>query len=205
MSKSMNKYHKCIQELGKLPGWVKVGALAVGVGVGGGGWSPSDGQYARAGKYKVQIKSQEPVESGPSGWVDFEVMDENTGVMGSCRWFVEQRNRAITVTKSKNLNRVKGKLCLRSYCDLQLEVGGGSFAQLPKFDNRLSVKGGTKSDILHITSDREIFVPKDEVLQARELVVEDTLFNAEGGLDCCTVCFLRLKRPSHMSCGGALM
>ena len=30
----MNKYHKCIQELGKLPGWVKVGALAVGVGVG---------------------------------------------------------------------------------------------------------------------------------------------------------------------------
>ena len=36
MSKSMNKYHKCIQELGKLPGWVKVGAVALGVSVGGG-------------------------------------------------------------------------------------------------------------------------------------------------------------------------
>ena len=40
----MNKYHKCIRELGRtLPGWVKVGALAVGVGVGTGGWSPGGG------------------------------------------------------------------------------------------------------------------------------------------------------------------
>ena len=32
----MNKYHKCISELGRsMPGWVKVGAVAVGVGVGG--------------------------------------------------------------------------------------------------------------------------------------------------------------------------
>ena len=111
MSKSMNKYHKCIQELGKLPGWVKVGALAVGVGVGG--WSPGGGmskgvEKVWAGKCKVQIKSQEPVESGPSGWVDFEVMDENTGVTGSCRWLVEQRNRAITVMKSKNFESRQG-------------------------------------------------------------------------------------------------
>ena len=46
MSEFMNKYHKCISELGRsMPGWVKVGALAMGVGVGGrtGGRSPSEG------------------------------------------------------------------------------------------------------------------------------------------------------------------
>ncbi|MBR1843422.1 MAG: hypothetical protein IJ793_00890 [Opitutales bacterium] len=47
----MNKYHKCIQELGKLPGWVKVGAVAIGVGVGTGGRSQGI-EKARAGKIK---------------------------------------------------------------------------------------------------------------------------------------------------------
>jgi hypothetical protein len=36
MSKSMNKYHKRSGS-GMLPGWVKVGAVALGVGVGMGG------------------------------------------------------------------------------------------------------------------------------------------------------------------------
>lgn len=50
----MNKYHKRKSELGRtLPGWVKVGALAVGVGVGVGGWSPGGGVgKVCAGKYK---------------------------------------------------------------------------------------------------------------------------------------------------------
>ena len=58
MSKSMNKYHKCIQELGRtLPGWVKVGALALGVGVGMGvvpvpGGLFTGAEKARAGKIK---------------------------------------------------------------------------------------------------------------------------------------------------------
>ena len=31
----MNQYHKCIQELGKtLPGWIKIGAVALSMGVG---------------------------------------------------------------------------------------------------------------------------------------------------------------------------
>ena len=53
----MNKYHKCIQELGRsMPGWIKLGAVAVGVGVGG--WSPGGGVSkvwagkARAGRTK---------------------------------------------------------------------------------------------------------------------------------------------------------
>ena len=38
----MNKYHKRISELGRfLPGWVKIGAVAIGVGMGG--WSPGIG------------------------------------------------------------------------------------------------------------------------------------------------------------------
>ena len=50
----MNKYHKCIQELGKLPGWVKVGALAMGVGVGMGGVHVPGGGLSKiwAGKTK---------------------------------------------------------------------------------------------------------------------------------------------------------
>ena len=54
MSKSMNKYHKCISELGKsMPGWVKVGALALAVGVGGGAVHvPGGEKMARAGKTK---------------------------------------------------------------------------------------------------------------------------------------------------------
>ena len=46
MSESMNKYHKCIQELGSsLPGWVKVGALAMGVDVGVGGCARTEGRW----------------------------------------------------------------------------------------------------------------------------------------------------------------
>ena len=52
----MNKYHKCMSELGRsMPGWVKVGAIAMGVGVGG--RSPGGGvSKIWAGKYKVSIK-----------------------------------------------------------------------------------------------------------------------------------------------------
>ena len=48
----MNKYHKCIQELGRsMSGWIKVGALAVGVGIGD--WSPGGGMSkVWAGKAK---------------------------------------------------------------------------------------------------------------------------------------------------------
>lgn len=51
MSESMNKYHKRSELDKSLPGWVKVGALAVGVGVGGPVPVPG-GQYARAEKIK---------------------------------------------------------------------------------------------------------------------------------------------------------
>ena len=58
MSKSMNKYHKCIQELGRsMSGWVEVGALAVGVGVGVGAVPvPGGGGMAWAGKAKENTK-----------------------------------------------------------------------------------------------------------------------------------------------------
>ena len=61
MSKSMNKYHKCIQELGKLPGWVKVGALAVGVGVGVGAVPVPGGGMSKvwAGKYRVSVRKSD--------------------------------------------------------------------------------------------------------------------------------------------------
>ncbi len=57
MSKSMNKYHKR-SESGKLPGWIKLGAVAVGVGVGTGGVPVPGGglskgvEKARAGRIK---------------------------------------------------------------------------------------------------------------------------------------------------------
>ena len=59
MSKSMNKHHKGMSELGRsMPGWVKVGALALGVGVGSGAVPvPGGGLFtgvekARAGRIK---------------------------------------------------------------------------------------------------------------------------------------------------------
>ena len=49
MSKSMNKYHKCMSELGRSKsGWVKVGALAMGVGVGMGGVHVPGGGVSKA-------------------------------------------------------------------------------------------------------------------------------------------------------------
>ena len=50
----MNKCHKCIQELGKLPGWVKLGAVALAVGVGTGAVPVPGGGMSKvwAGKAK---------------------------------------------------------------------------------------------------------------------------------------------------------
>ena len=59
----MNKYHKCIQELGKLPGWVKVGALGVSVGGGMGGVPvPGNTQGRENIKCRLRVKSQSKVD-----------------------------------------------------------------------------------------------------------------------------------------------
>ena len=55
MSKSMNKYHKCISKHGHLPGWFKTGALALGIAAGVGTEGipgPGGAQKVRAGKIK---------------------------------------------------------------------------------------------------------------------------------------------------------
>lgn len=49
----MNKYHKCISELGRsMPGWVKVGALALSIGGGMGAVHVPGGGKVWAGKTK---------------------------------------------------------------------------------------------------------------------------------------------------------
>jgi len=75
MSKSMNKYHKCMSELGRsMSGWVKVGALAVGVGVGG--WSPGGGvSKAWAGNYRLEVQAKQ-------GICSFFAEDLGTGEKG---------------------------------------------------------------------------------------------------------------------------
>ena len=86
MSKSMNKYHKCIQELGKLmPGWVKAGVLAVGVGVGVGGWSPGGGiekAWGGGGTYAIKVEKS----MFPSGTVGTFVTVEDM-TKGLCESF----------------------------------------------------------------------------------------------------------------------
>ena len=64
MSKSMNKYHKR-SESGMLPGWVKLGAVAVGVGVGGGMDGvpvPGNTQGRENIKCRLRVKSQSKVD-----------------------------------------------------------------------------------------------------------------------------------------------
>ena len=88
MSKSMNKYHKR-SESGMLPGWVKVGALAmgVGVGVGMGGVPVPGGGVSKvwAGKYRVSVCKSDAgtairvmdVEAGQADEISFASKDAN--------------------------------------------------------------------------------------------------------------------------------
>lgn len=128
MSKSMNKYHKCIQELGRsMSGWVEVGALAVGVGVGVGAVPvPGGGGMAWAGKYQVVLSQRDggvclecrDVETEKIDYVKFDTIGSS---MGKCALpasdvvgkFVRKENKLrFSIGNFELIVTSSGKICV---------------------------------------------------------------------------------------------
>ena len=187
MSKSMNKYHKCMSELGNpLSGWVKVGAIALGVGVGMGG-VPEGGMFTgvgkvRAGNYRVTIRDMEGTNC-TKVWVTD--LDRARGAM-FC--YTTEENKSVVFRGGRFFNG--------AVSDFQWDAFNVSF-KIGDFDSCINERsgsfilhGGQKGDSLDVTSSKEISVPLSKKLLGRQFLFRSTQkVSVDGVLDCSEAIF----------------
>ena len=138
MSKSMNKYHKRSGS-GMLPGWVKVGAIAVGVGVGG--WSPGGGSKAWAGKQYMVV-----VEKSSSGELSLVLRDADSGGVD------EMKIRRDCNGKLKGFCPPSSRKIARFHevCQDSVSFNIGSFSFVEQCGGVLAITGGSSEDSISV-------------------------------------------------------
>ena len=159
MSKPMNKYHKCISELGRsMPGWVKVGALALSIGGGMGAVHVPGGGKVWAGNWQITMRkacdankpSSIEVCNVESGEVDtYKVNMQEKFKVCSSNWF-----------SSDIFNEVR-------YSSESISFKIDDFRFLLRINGRLEVAGGTPKDGLRIDGFKSVLVQYGTSLRAR--------------------------------------
>ena len=158
MSESMNKYHKR-SESGMLPGWVKVGALAMGVGVGG--WSPGI-EKARAGK-RYSMSFQKKGNESRKFVFSLKDLDANEAV-------------SYTFKGAEKLSETGGVRDLKScvFHDSAFVFEVGSFRGDYVFDRSvLFISRGALSQSLSVESSEHVTIPMGHKFFADSVAFEN--------------------------------
>ena len=159
MSKSMNKYHKCIQELGKLPGWVKVGAVAIGVGIGTGAVHVPGGGVSKiwAGSWQIRMKSAIDANKPSS----IEMYNLESGEISTYKVDMQEKIKVCSNWFSSDIfNEVR-------YSSESISFKIDDFRFLLRINGRLEVAGGTPKDELRIDGFKSVLVQYGTSLRAR--------------------------------------
>ena len=204
MSKSMNKCHKCIQELGKLPGWVKLGAVALAVGVGIGGWSPGGGMSkAWAGKYRVTIALPQSKKEGAC--VAFKTEDVDEGLVDFFAYY-GRSNGSIAIAGTPKRTIVKNFHC--GTRQFSFDIGGVSIRRKCNEDIvSFQLSGGAQNNSLYIVAQSPInlSIEKGESLIGDSLIFDGIHeCNVDGTLSCGSLVALLNCPRFWLRSGGSL-
>ena len=172
MSKSMNKYHKCMSELGSsLPGWVKVGAVALGIGVGMGGWSPGGGGKMWAGSAsEIVIRKK-----------------SHQGLVFQCRVLDTGESGMVTLYKDRKPEVVQDSSVVESVSHSSSNSLFRFGALTVIYENGELLLYQSSDDSLRIDSTEEITLPVARRFRAKMLVIANAPRVRIGSAVCCSV------------------